>query len=350
MASSENENVSVRPSAPRVVVTGGAGFIGAHVVGELLVRGVLVQVVDDLSAGSLSRLSRSSRCRVLVGDARDRAVLREALRAFDGADAVVHLAGCVGVRRVLAAPAEAFERNVALAAALAGVVGALDARSRPRVFAASTSEVYARKSGPLNERDPVVGAGTLGRAAYAASKLEGERVLDAALAGDARTAPVHLRFFNVVGPGQDASSGMVVPRFVERARAGLPLEIHGDGSHVRTFAHVAEVARTIADLVLARDVPAGPLNVGGRAVASVLELALALERAAGRPLARVFVDPRERVAASFEEVDRREVDLARLTSLDVHVPSMPLDAIVTSAWREHSNPSEESHPCASLAS
>lgn len=337
-------------STARVVISGGAGFIGSALAGELTRRGCDVAVVDDLSAGSPARLPRSPHCRVLVGDARDRAVLREALRACDGADAVVHLAGCVGVRRVLAAPTEAFERNVALAAALADVVGALDARSRPRVFAASTSEVYARKQGRLSERDPVVDAGARGRAAYAASKLEGERILDAALAVDARTAPVHLRFFNVVGPGQDASSGMVVPRFVERARAGLPLEIHGDGSHVRTFAHVAEVARTLADLVLARDVPAGPLNVGGCAVASVVELANALERAAGRPLARVFVDPRQRVAASFEEVDRREVDLARLATLGVHVPSMSLDAIVTSAWREHATPSGESHPCASLAS
>ena len=150
------------------------------------------------------------------------------------------------------------------------VVGLIDAlrlipdEGRPRLLAASSSEVYADANVALEECSPLRSERGAGRWAYAASKVRAERLLDEARALWPRGAgPVHLRFFNVVGPGQDAGAGFVMPRFVEAAREGLPLHVYGDGGSTRTYAHVDEVADTLSRLASHPALPEGPLNVGG---------------------------------------------------------------------------------------
>jgi nucleoside-diphosphate-sugar epimerase len=181
----------------------------------------------------------------------------------------------------------------------------------------------------LREDDALRSEEDGGRWAYAAAKVACERMIDAAGMGS-----VHLRFFNVVGPGQDSAGGMVLPTFVEHALAGLPIPVHGDGRSVRTFAHVDEVARTLCELV-ERDVPGGALNVGGRARASVMELAECVLALSGSRAGIVRVDPRRVVGPAFEDVAWREPDLSRLSGLGVYVPSLSLEAIVADTLERH---------------
>jgi UDP-glucose 4-epimerase len=187
----------------------------------------------------------------------------------------------------------------------------------------------------LREDDPVRDPSEGGRWAYAAAKVAAERRLAAALAWPSGREPVLLRFFNVVGPGQASDQGMVLPSFVERARAGLPIRVHGDGTQVRTLAHVDEIARVLVELIAHPRLPGGPINVGGAARASMLELAQLVARLAS-PAARIeHVDPRVAVHAGFEDVAWREPDLSRLRALGIVPPARDLESIVRDVWQRH---------------
>lgn len=339
------------PSEGPILVTGAAGFIGAAVTRELLLAGQRVLALDDLSAGFTQRLvglKGPGKVELEVGDVRDGAVLDRLLSERPAV--ILHLAARVGVRTVLDDPEGCELENLdgarSLRAALerSGRFGL-----RPHVIAASTSEVYAESANPLREDSPLRPRVAEGRWRYAASKRIAEEILDGTTGGTAGGAAggdgaTHLRFFNVVGPGQDGSSGMVLPRFVEAARAGQPIEVYGTGQQVRTFAHVDAVARDVAALVLQAKESAfapGPLNVGGTARATILELAklvtstFASESPGGRPVDIVFRDPKRAVSIHFEEVLARTPDLARLRSLGLGGGAWMLSDIVRDAIRHH---------------
>jgi UDP-glucose 4-epimerase len=343
---------------PRVaLVTGGAGFIGAALALRLVQAGWRVVALDDLSAGDRARLASvdGSALTFLRADVCDRALVRD-LVARESFDTVFHLAGCVGVRRVLADPALCAHSNRAGAASVSAALAALPPGRRPRAFFASTSEVYAERLGPLREDAALRAHATDGRFAYASSKLDGERSFARATADEGDRGAVLLRFFNVVGPGQDATSGMVLPRFVEQAARGEALTVYGDGEQVRTFAHVDDVAAVLARLAEHAQVPAGPLNVGGTARATLLELAHAVVRASGSTAGVRRVDPRVELGRGFADVRSREPDLTRLARVlgaGADIPSRSLADIVADTWARHAAhaPSRtETRTCASLAS
>ncbi|MBK7642033.1 MAG: NAD-dependent epimerase/dehydratase family protein [Planctomycetes bacterium] len=332
-----------------VLVTGAAGFLGSALVRELLGRGRAVCGVDDLSSrAGLPPARLPAEVELVRGDVTQPGVLEEALARSGECAAFVHLAARVGVRAVLADSEGCAVSNRAGVERLLEAVAELPAARRPRVFFASSSEVYAARSGLLTETG-ALREERQGRWAYAASKIAGEHLLaQAASLWPAERAPVCWRFFNVVGPGQSARSGMVLPNFLECARRGEPLPVHGDGRQTRTYARVDEVARTLADLVLHGELPGGSLNVGGRARASVRELAECVLRHSGSRAGIAAVDPRAHQGASFEEVAERAPDLARLESLGVFLPRASLDEIVEDAWARHFD--GEERRCASLAS
>lgn len=326
------------PRTPRVVVAGGAGLIGAAVV-RALSRGA------PAPAGVLA-LDRRDGPGIRVADLSDARAWRRELADFGHTDSILLLAGVVGVARVLSDPEAARRGNLAPVEALLEALSDRDDPDLPRIVYASSSEVYLPSRRPLREDDPVRGPHETGRWAYAAAKIAGERLLSAARDWPAARAPVFVRFFNVVGPGQESAQGMVLPSFVERARAGLPLRVHGNGAQVRTLAHVDEVAAVLVELLAREAVPGGPLNVGGRARATVLDLAHAVARCAGG--ARIeHVDPRRAVHPTFEDVEWRVPDLDRLASLGVALPARELDAIVRDVWARHA-PAD--FACASHAS
>lgn len=343
----DSQSTARRAAAPvrHVLVTGGAGFIGARVVAALLARGLRVHVVDDLSSGFLGRLEplaagaggRLVFHRLDVSDARRMG----RLLAFEGPfERVLHLAGRVGVRRVLGDPEAARRANLEAITGLHDALGTLAPQTMPRLFNASTSEVYRPRRAPLREDDPLRSVSGRGRWAYAAAKRAGEQQLDAAAhlwkhAG----MPVHLRLFNVVGPGQDAASGMVLPTFVEQALEGRAITVHGNGAQVRSFAHVDEVAEMLVCALLTQDLEPGALNIGGLARCSVVELAAEVARcraqATGVEPPIAFVDPRQCVSPHFEEIDWREPSLERARHLGLPLPALGVRAIVEDAFARH---------------
>jgi UDP-glucose 4-epimerase len=232
------------------------------------------------------------------------------------------------------------DHNVAVTCELASALGRVGDGLRPRLFAASSSEVYLGSSRPLREDDPVRSERDGGRWAYAAAKVACERMLDEAEVGRGSKGPVHLRFFSVVGPGQDS----------EHALAGLPIPVHGEGRSVRTFAHVDEVAETLCALVDHGGLGGGPLNIGGTARASVMEVAECVLALSGSRAGIVKVDPHRVVGPAFEDVVWREPDLSRLAGLGVKVPSMSLEAIVADTLERHMSMRPRRGACVSRAS
>jgi UDP-glucose 4-epimerase len=310
--------------AGRVVVTGGAGFIGSHLVRELLRRGHRVHVVDDLSTGRIENLE------AFAGHAALRVTIASVARPdvcarmCADADAVFHLAGVVGVQRLAAEPLAVMQCNLhtteqVVAAAAAAGIG---------VLFTSSSEVYGDGRVPFREHDPVRPGSTEGlRGGYACAKAMGEW-LAFGHAEQSGMPAVVARLFNTVGPRQSGDHGMVLPRFVASALRGEPITVYGDGSQTRCFAHVSEVVRALADLAEARDVAGRVFNVGSDRETSVLALAqLVRERARSSspivcvPFGTVF-------PAGFVDPVRRVPSLERLRSAIGWAPSASLETIV----------------------
>ena len=198
----------------RVLVTGGAGFVGAALCARMAEQGADLHVLDDLSGGRPERLEDLSGVTLHAVDAGRTDRVARVLLDEGPFDVIFHLAARVGVRTVLADPEDARRVNEDVVAGLIGALRLLPAAARPRLFAASSSEVYADASAALEECSSLRSERGVGRWAYAASKVRAERMLDDARELWPRGAgPVHLRFFNVVGPGQDAGAGFVMPRF-----------------------------------------------------------------------------------------------------------------------------------------
>lgn len=321
-------------SSRTVLVTGGAGFIGSRLSRTLLEGGARVIVADDLSTGVAGRLASHPRLRFQPLDVAAPGALRGLLGEEGEVDTIVHLAARVGVRRVLADPEGCWRSHLAMGRELLAAIDSRPAAGRPRLLAASTSEVYADRRGSLDEDAPLRSLGAAGRWAYAASKLAVERLLDGArsLWAPGR-GPLHLRFFNVVGPGQGRESGMVLPRFVHQALTGEELTVYGSGRATRTFAHVDEVAKDLAALVARESLPEGPLNLGGSAHATILELAHTVLAATGSSSALRHVDPTRLVAPLFVDVPHRRPDLSRARGLGLVRNPRSLEAIVADVVR-----------------
>jgi UDP-glucose 4-epimerase len=258
----------------RACVTGGAGFIGSHLVDRLLADGWDVSVLDDLSSGLRANLAQAGeRVRLHVGDLRAPA---DVAAALEGAEVVLHLGARASVPRSVARPEEAVAVNVQ------GTLHVLEAARRAgvrRIVLASSSSVYGAAGRlPRREDDPLEP-----RSPYAATKAGAEGLVRAYGATFGLDGVV-LRFFNVYGPRQraDAPYAAVVPRFADALAAGRPLLLEGDGAQTRDFTYVADVVDALVQAT-APAVPAGSvLNVGSGSRVSVRDLAAALGRAAGR--------------------------------------------------------------------
>lgn len=268
----------------RVLVTGGAGFIGGHVVRRLAAAPAVgrVLVLDDLSAGDPGRLDDLAAVELVKGSILD----ADAVTAASAdVDAVVHLAALISVPESVAQPERYHDVNVT------GTVRVLEAARRhgAQVILASSAAVYGTAPPlPTTEAAPVAP-----RSVYASSKLAAEAHTFAYAA--AYDLPVAvLRLFNVFGPGQgaDHAYAAVVPAFVAAARAGRPLTIHGDGGQTRDLVPVDLVATVVAEAVTRRVAHDGPLNVAAGTGRSVLDIVAALERVLGRSLDRRHVPAR----------------------------------------------------------
>jgi len=260
-----------------VLVTGGAGFIGSHVVDRLVREGHRVRVLDNLSEGRRENLAEvMGAIEFIPGDLRDRAVVR---RAVTGADYVVHQAALRSVPRSVADPFSTHDVNVT--GTLILLLAARDAGVRRVVFASSSS-VYG-SVGDLPFRESQLPRPL---SPYAVSKLAGEYYC-AVFTRLYQVETVSLRYFNVFGPRQDPTSeyAAVIPRFIQAALTDAPLEIHGDGLQSRDFTYVDDVVEATLRAMTTPGIAGDVFNVGGGQRSSLLEIKAHLEEILGKPLA-----------------------------------------------------------------
>jgi UDP-glucose 4-epimerase len=308
----------------RVLITGGAGFIGSHLADRLLGEGHRVQVLDDLSTGRLANIAHllsDPGFENRIGSVTDETVVRELVGR---ADLVCHLAAVVGVQLVARHPVRAIETNVR------GTELVLRAAAETgcQVLIASSSEVYGAGPVPFSEDDPVaLGVTSRPRGGYACSKALGEW-LALAQHRERDLAVVVVRVFNTVGPRQSGRYGMVLPRFASQALRGEPITVYGDGCQTRCFAHVLDVVEALCALIHSPSANGRVFNVGSDREVSVRELAELVRERAGSP-SRIAEIPYEEVfPQGFVDLPRRVPDLTRLESTTGTRPSTPLETIV----------------------
>ena len=303
------------------LITGGAGFIGSHLAERLHTLGHAVTVLDDLSAGrmaNLARLENQPGFVFLRGDAGDRGLLQAAVPP---GGTVFHLAAPVGLHRILEAPDRVLVEGVRT---MERVLDAA-ATARARVIVASSSEVYGKgRRVPFRETDDLrPGPPSCGRWAYALMKASTEAM---ALARHQRgeVDVVVVRFFNVVGPRQTGRYGMVLPRFVARARRGTPLLVHGDGRQTRTFLHVLDAVDAVVQLADHPATGGQVFNVGGEEEIAIHTLAERVRTATGSTSPIRFLPYADAYPAGYEDVARRRPDLTRIRTLLGWQPCRPL--------------------------
>lgn len=314
----------------RCLVTGGAGFIGSHLVERLLELGHEVTILDDLSTGqrpNLDRVVSHPKCELRVGSITDPVVLGEVVR---GVDVIYHLAAAVGVKLVADDPVRTIETNIyPFDVLLRLAVQGGNAGKGPRIFLASTSEVYGKnpKERWCEEDDLLLGPTSRPRWAYGCSKAIDE-FLALAYHRKYNLKIVVGRFFNVVGPRQVGHYGMVIPRFVDQALNGGPVIVYDDGGQTRCFAHVREVVDSIIRLMETEAAVGRIFNIGSDEAVTIRRLA---EEIISRVDSKVKIDYlpyRRAYGDDFEDVRRRVPDVTRLYETIGTKPVMTLGSIL----------------------
>jgi UDP-glucose 4-epimerase len=312
--------------AGKALITGGAGFIGSHLAERLLVQGWEVFALDDLTTGAhrnVEQLRERTDFHLVVDSVLSPSVVSELVYKCD---VVFHLAAAVGVRLIVEQPVRTMVTNVQGTETVLEYCG----KFGKRVLIASSSEVYGdhREERPLSEGDRrVYGPVTERRWLYADSKamdeflalgFHQERGLDCVIA----------RFFNTVGPRQSGQYGMVIPRFVERAIADEPIEVHGDGLQTRSFCHVSDTVRAVVDLMDAREVSGEIFNIGSAERVRILDLANRVVDLTGSSSELVFVPHSEVYGVGIEDVLHREPSIEKIGSAIGWRPSLDLNRVL----------------------
>jgi nucleoside-diphosphate-sugar epimerase len=308
----------------RVLITGGAGFIGSHLAEHLIGRGDSVAVLDNLSTGNLENIGQlldSGALNFTFGNIQDRDTVE---RLVGEADFVVHLAAALGVKLILEKPVESIETNVSGAQ----MVLEAAAKNHTPVLIASTSEVYGKSSKiPFCEDDDVVlGPTRKSRWSYAASKM-----LDEFLAlsyWEEKSLPaIIVRFFNTVGPRQNARYGMVLPTFIQQALEDAPITIHGDGKQSRCFCDVGDTVEAVTRLIEAR--PFGEVfNIGSTQEISIEDLALLVRRRLGSHSRILYTPYDQAYHRGYEDMQRRVPSVEKLYGLTGFRPQITLPEII----------------------
>ncbi len=309
----------------KVLITGGAGFIGSHLAEYLVARGDQVMVLDDLSTGQMSNLDAlvgKPGFEYRIGSATDVPLVTELV---DRCDLTVHLAAAVGVRLIVEQPVYTIETNVK------GTEVVLNAAAKKRklVLVASTSEVYGKSTRlPFREDDDLqLGPTTHSRWAYACSKALDEW-LALAYWREKKVPVIVTRFFNTVGPRQTGRYGMVLPNFAAQALRGEPIRVFGTGEQSRCFGHVHDVVRAMVALLECPAAVGQVVNVGNDEEVSILRLAELVREAAGSRSPIELVPYSEAYGEGFEDMQRRMPDVAKLERLIGMRPRTPLSQIV----------------------
>ncbi|NQV32679.1 MAG: SDR family NAD(P)-dependent oxidoreductase [Phycisphaeraceae bacterium] len=305
-----------------VLVTGGAGFIGSHLVGQLLENGHAVWVIDNLSTGSLENLKEyqsMGKFTFIRGDIRDAELVQLVIKDVDH---VYHLAAAVGVQLIAKDPVHTIETNIG------GTETVLEMANRfgRKVFLASTSEVYGKSEAvPFKEEDDfILGSTAFSRWSYACSKAIDE-FLGQAYFEQYGLGVVIGRFFNTVGPKQTGQYGMVVPRFVRWALKNDPIEIYGDGQQTRCFSYVGDIVDAVIRLMSCEEASGKVFNIGSNHEITIEQLADRVIDLSGSTSQKRFISYEDAYGRVIEDMARRMPCLDRIKQTIQWQPSTSLD-------------------------
>ena len=318
----------------RVLITGGAGFIGSHLSETYLQRGDEVFVIDDLSTGSIENirhLKDHPRFHYTIESIHNQPVTAELV---DQCDVIFHLAAAVGVKLIVESPVRTIENNVHGTE----VVLALANKKKKKVLVASTSEVYGLSAEvPFREDgNLVMGATNKGRWSYACSKAIDE-FLALAYWREKKLPTIVVRLFNTVGPRQTGQYGMVIPTFVRQALAGRPITVYGSGKQSRCFCYVGDVVGALVKLMDAEDSVGEVFNIGSSQEISILDLAKRVKELTDSDSEIVFVPYDEAYEEGFEDMPRRIPDTSKVNKLVGFKPEKRLDEILQAVIDFHSD-------------
>ena len=315
------------PDAPHTLITGGAGFIGSHLAERLLGQGERVVVIDDFSTGSRDNLAS-------VADDPNLTVIESTVTGCESLGSIVadsgyvfHLAAVVGGDLVVQSPIRTIETNLKATEAILEAA----APNRTPMLLPSSSEVYGKSSreGFAETDDLLIGPPTLGRWSYACSKLMDE-FLALAFHAERQLPVIVARIFNTVGPRQTGRYGMVLPRFVEAAKAGEPLRVFGNGQQSRCFCHVNDTVEALLRLAMCDRAPGGVFNIGSTEEVTILGLAKRVIELTGSTSEIELVPYDEAYDNGFEDMQRRQPVIDKLEQFTGFRPTTPLDDIIRS--------------------
>jgi UDP-glucose 4-epimerase len=311
----------------RVLITGGAGFIGSHLTERMLAEGHQITVLDDLSTGWIENLRPSfdySGFAFVEGSVLDTSLVG---RLVEQSDVVIHLAAAVGVRYILEHPLATIKTNVEGT----GIVLGACARFKRKVLVASTSEVYGKNSAQslCETADSILGPSSLSRWSYATSKKLDE-FLALAYAATHGLPVVVTRFFNIVGPRQTGRYGMVLPNFIQAALERKPIRVFGDGLQCRNFTFIGDCLDAVLLLLFSKQAEGEIVNIGSPHEISILELAERVRSIAGSsspiirvPYAQAYPE------GGFEDMRRRVPCICKIARLTGWAPHTTIDEMIT---------------------
>ena len=315
----------------KILITGGAGFIGSHLVDRLLADGHEVAAIDDLSTGGIKNIrqhQQNSRFRLVVDTILNGTVMDELVAECDQ---IYHMAAAVGVKLIMNRPVETLETNVKGTEMVLSIAN----KYKKKVLIASTSEVYGKimngnGSPPLKEdADRLMGATTKRRWAYACSKAFDE-FLALAYHEEKKLPVIIARLFNTVGPRQTGQYGMVLPNFVQKALIGKPIIIYGDGTQSRSFTHIDDVVECLTRLMREPSAIGQVINVGNQEEITIRDLAVMVKEmtASASEIENISYD--RAYGPGFEDMQRRSPDIAKLKALIDYAPRHDLQSIIQS--------------------
>jgi UDP-glucose 4-epimerase len=307
----------------KILITGGAGFIGSHLAERHLDMGDEVYVIDDLSTGSIANIQHLKihpQFSYHIDSVTNRHLMAELV---DLCDVIYHLAAAVGVRLIMDSPVRTIETNIRCTE----IVLELAETKRKRVLITSTSEVYGkREQVPFREDDDMVwGPTNKSRWSYACSKAIDE-FLAIAYWKERKVPTVIARLFNTVGPRQTGRYGMVIPNFVTQALTGDDITVFGDGSQSRCFTHVNDAVNALVGIAAHPQANGEVYNVGGTHEVTILELAERIKQMTGSKSRIVFIPYSTAYEAGFEDMVRRVPDITKVNRLIGYEPTVSLEA------------------------
>ena len=316
----------------RVLVTGGAGFIGSHLADALIARGDQVVALDNFSTGSTTNIKHITKnFEIIDGDIRNMDLINDSIKDVD---LIFHMAAALGVNTILESPLESISTNIAGSEVVLNAA----ATHKKRILIASTSEIYGKNpKQPLSETDDrVVGSPQKIRWSYSDAKAI-EEAIAFSLNQETGLKVTTARLFNTVGPRQSAHYGMVVPRFVRSALKNEPINIYGDGTQSRVFCHVDDAIEALLALVATDKTINEVYNVGGTGEITIKELADQVIKETKSQSSIEFIPYEKAYAPGFEDMQRRVPDISKIKQELNWAPKKNLSQIIADVAAHISN-------------